>query len=312
MENQIMEEDVLRKVVKNIPLGLVVSREGLHRKVYYVNRTAHEVMGYTKDEYIKLVEAGWSGFMDIDLRRVIQENHERIRRGESFEVLAKAKTKSSAYKWLLVQVVVRLYEGAVCYVSYMDVTERIEKEDLLRRERESEQRREREALREQAARDSFTGLLNRGTMEVRIQETLCGGSSGKEYAYIALDVDDFKKINDAYGHSVGDMLILRVAELLTRTFGEESYVGRMGGDEFSVFVQDIPDRRDICARAESICLGLREEKEALGLMEEPSVSIGIAFGPEQGTSFDELYHRADKALYRIKNEQKNGIAICGI
>lgn len=314
MEKKILEEHVLRKVMKNIPFGLVVSKEGLRRKVYYVNQTAHELMGYTKEEYVKLVEKGWTGFVDVDLRKVIRENHRQIRTGEPFEVLSQARTKDGRNKWFLCRIVVRMQEGPLSYVSYMDVTERIEQEQLRIKEQET--------LREQAAKDSFTKLLNRGTMEQRVRDALEACPEQSEYGYIALDVDNFKQINDVYGHGAGDMLILALAELLTEVFGEECQIGRMGGDEFAVFIPEVESREMVFERAERVrrelhgekaFLGfageLHGEKASLGLAEEPSVSIGIAFGPESGKSFEELYRRADEALYKVKNEQKNGISV---
>lgn len=300
MENQVLEDVVLQKVMRNIPLGLIVSKEGLKRKVYYVNQTAHEVMGYSKEEYIALVEKGWSHFTDVNLRQVIRDNHEKIRTGEPFEVLAKTKTKSGETKWLLHQIVVRMNEGPSCYVCYMDVTDKMERERL--------RDREEEALREMAARDSFTKLYNRGTMEKLVEQTLCKEEEA-QHAYIALDVDNFKQINDVYGHAMGDMLILEVSKLLKNVFNQKSSVARMGGDEFAVFMRDIEEREDVCDRAERVLAGLREQKDGMGLTKAPTLSIGIAFTPEAGMSFSELYHRADQALYRVKNDDKNGIAV---
>lgn len=300
MENQVLEEAVFQKVLKNIPLGLVVSKEGRQRKVYYVNQTAYEVMGYSKEEYVALVERGWSKFMDVNIRQVIRDNHKQIRTGEPFEVLAKAKTKSGEERWLLNRIVVRLNEGSSCYVSFMDVTDKIERERLRMQEEKD--------LREQASRDSFTKLYNRGTMEQLVEKALHSAKKS-QCAYITLDVDNFKHINDAYGHAMGDMLILQLAKLLKREFHQNASVARMGGDEFAVFVRDVKEREAVCEKAARVLTGLREQKDEMGLMTEPTLSIGIAFTPEAGRSFSELYHRADEALYHVKNEEKNGIAV---
>lgn len=301
MENHLFEEKVLEKVVKNIPLGVVVTREGRCRKIYYVNRFAYELLGYSRQEYIESVEESWAEFLGIDIKQIIRDNNEKIRSGESFELLSKTQTKSGEEKWLLCQVVVKMAEGPLCYISYQDVTEWVNQEQV--------RYKERQALREQASRDSFTKLLNRGTMEHLVGEALDADSDSKEYAYITLDVDDFKHINDVYGHGRGDMLILKVADLLTEFFKEETFVGRMGGDEFAVFCKNVENRDTIYQQAQHVMERLRREQEELGLKEAPTVSIGIAFGPEAGTSFLELYRRADEALYRVKNEQKNGIAV---
>lgn len=300
MKNQVMEETLIQSVIQNIPLGLIVSKEGRQRKVYYVNQTAHEVMGYSKEEYIELVEKGWAHFMDINLRQVIRDNHEKIRKGEPFEVLTKAVTKNGEEKWLLHRIVVRMEEGPLCYVSYMDVTDKVEREHL--------RVREQEVLREQATRDSFTKLYNRGTMEHLIEKALSADGQS-QCAYIALDVDNFKRINDVYGHDMGDMLIMELSKLLKRVFKHKSMVARMGGDEFSVFVKEVETREDIYIKAEQVLAELRELKDEIGLRIAPTLSIGIAFTPEAGKSFSELYHRADTALYRVKNDEKNGVAI---
>lgn len=302
MENQVLEEAVFRKVLKNIPLGLVVSKEGKQRKVYYVNQNAYEMMGYSREEYVALVENGWANFVHVDIRQIIRENHAQIRAGKAFEVLAKAKRKDGDERWLLHQVVVHLNEGPLCYVSYMDVTDRMEREQLWRKEEAR--------LREQVMRDSFTKLYNRGTMEQIVGETLRNLEKA-QHAYIALDVDDFKKINDDYGHAMGDMLILEVAKLLKKEFGQEAAVARMGGDEFAVFLKDVKKRETVSDTAERVLVKLRSQKAVLGFQKEPTLSIGIAFTPEGGASFSELYHRADEALYRVKNGEKNGVAVYG-
>lgn len=300
MENQVLEGAVLQKVMKNIPLGLVVSKEGFRRKVYFVNQTAYHSMGYSKEEYIELVQKGWSYFTDVNVRQVVRDNHEKIRRGEPFEVLAKTKTKSGEGRWMLYQIVVRMKEGPLCYVSFMDVTDKMERE----RSREKEQ----EQLRELALRDSFTKLYNRGTMEQLVEERLCG-TDASQCAYITFDVDNFKQINDVYGHTMGDMLILEVAKQLKKVFNRKASVARMGGDEFAVFLQDVKEREDVYESAERVLEILREQKDSMGLKSAPTLSVGIAFTPEAGMSFPELYRRADQALYRVKNNTKNGIAV---
>lgn len=238
--------------------------------------------------------------MDVNMREIIRENHEKIRTGEPFEVLAKAETKNGEEKWLLHRIVVRMEEGPLCYLSYMDVTDKVEQEHL--------RIREQEVLREQASRDSFTKLYNRGTMEQLVEKALSTARQS-QCAYIALDVDNFKCINDVYGHDMGDLLIMEVSKLLKREFKHKASVARMGGDEFAVLVRDIEKREDVYAKAERVLAELREMKGDMGLKIAPTLSIGIAFAPEAGENFSELYHRADTALYRVKNEEKNGVAV---
>lgn len=91
MDNWRLEEQVFAKVMRNIPFGMVVCREGLKRKVYYVNQAAYTMLGYTRDEYVQMVQNGWHNFIHVDIREIIRENHEAICSGEEFEVITKAR-----------------------------------------------------------------------------------------------------------------------------------------------------------------------------------------------------------------------------
>lgn len=301
MENSVLEEKVFHKVMKNVPFGLVVSGEGRERKVYYVNQMAYHMLGYTREEYIKKVQGGWSRFLDIDLREVMRDHHEEILTGEPFELTVLTETKDGNKKWLSFRVMVSMELKPVSYITITDVTEKVEKNRRYAREREY--------LKDCAARDSMTRLLNRGTMEERIKEELEAVEEGQNYAYIALDLDNFKQINDMYGHWAGDSIIMGISNILREVYGNNARIGRMGGDEFAVFIPDVKDRAQIQSQADEVLRRLRLQKEMIGMAEEPTASIGIAFGPEDGRSFRELYHRADEALYQVKNEEKNSIAI---
>lgn len=301
MENSVLEEKVFHKVMKNVPFGLVVSSEGRKRKVYYVNTMAYHMLGYTREEFIEKVQDGWSRFVDIDLRTVMREHHEEILTGESFELTAQTETKDGNKKWLSFRVMVSMELKPVSYITITDVTEKVEKNRRYAREREY--------LKDCAARDSMTRLLNRGTMEECIKEELEAVEEGQNYAYIALDLDNFKQINDMYGHWAGDSIIMGISNILREVYGNNARIGRMGGDEFAVFIPDVKDRAQIQSQADEVLRRLRLQKEMIGMAEEPTASIGIAFGPEDGRSFRELYHRADEALYQVKNEEKNSIAI---
>ena len=112
-----------------------------------------------------------------------------------------------------------------------------------------------------------------------------------------------------YGHWAGDSIIMGISNILREVYGNNARIGRMGGDEFAVFIPDVKDRAQIQSQADEVLRRLRLQKEMIGMAEEPTASIGIAFGPEDGRSFRELYHRADEALYQVKNEEKDSIAI---
>lgn len=307
MDNPMSEEKVLREIMGNVPFGLVVTGEGRDRRIYYMNAMAHRLLGYTREEYEEKIRRGWNTFIDIDLRALINENLEQMKNGKPIEILAPAQTKNGEIRWLLFQIVVRLEEDPVSYVSYIDMTKRVNEE--------RRQEREYQYVKDRAMRDSLTRLFNRGTMEELIKARLADGDSGMrrdsggETAYLAFDVDNFKEINDAYGHYMGDRLILLVADLLSEHFKEYDFVGRMGGDEFAVFASQVESREAVKRRAERFLSELHNKKDEMGLKEPPTVSIGIAFGARPGTDFLQLYNWADEALYRVKRQNKNGVAV---
>lgn len=121
-----------------------------------------------------------------------------------------------------------------------------------------------------------------------------------------LDLDDFKAVNDTYGHLAGDRLLIQFGAILQQLSREEDIVCRFGGDEFAVFLKDLNDAAVVQRKAELYIKTLWETLlEPQGYM-TASVSIGIAMAPQQGNSFVELYQKADKALYYVKQNGKNG------
>ena len=168
----------------------------------------------------------------------------------------------------------------------------------------TEECEQREMLRELADRDSLTGLLNKKSTEERITASLeeLGPVEGTG-CLIMLDLDNFKKINDMMGHIFGDAVLSSVAQLLRATYGE-CPVGRVGGDEFMVFVRSC-NEEELSARlgafTEAICAMHRSSSSSFRM----SVSTGASRFPQDRTTFKELYKKADTALYSVKQEGKN-------
>lgn len=141
-------------------------------------------------------------------------------------------------------------------------------------------------LIENSSEDALTGALNRRAAQERIEELLTHVRCGFLFM---LDVDDFKKINDSRGHTAGDVLLARLVEGIRKEFRQEDITGRIGGDEFVIFMPDTGDAAVACQKAESLLARLA----ALG--EGMSVSIGIAAFPADGGTYQALYEKADAA-----------------
>ena len=163
-----------------------------------------------------------------------------------------------------------------------------------------DQRTQEQRLIQKSSIDAMTGALNRETAEEQIGERLDHVVSGFFYM---LDVDDFKSINDNMGHSAGDALLSQLVKEMKKVFRREDIIGRIGGDEFIVFMGDVKDRKVACSKAEYLLRRLAKSKTAF------SVSVGISAYPADGSSYQELYKAADAAMYEAKREGKNKYSI---
>lgn len=166
-----------------------------------------------------------------------------------------------------------------------------------------EQKKETIALKEKAERDPLTGLFNRLTAQTHINNALM--EENLLCALMMLDIDNFKNINDTFGHIYGDAVLSELARILRESVRESDIVGRVGGDELVVFLRGLNDRQAAERKAEKICQALRMSFSAGTQQCGISCSLGIAFAPEDGSSFEDLYSKADHALYCAKRMGKN-------
>ncbi len=153
-------------------------------------------------------------------------------------------------------------------------------------------------------KDSLTGFLNRRYFEEKINNYMLKPKASG--AFFMMDLDNFKAVNDTYGHAAGDNLILAFAEVLRKNVRERDYVCRIGGDEFAIFYPEMDREHVIRDRAENIIEMFKQEKIAMGYR-NCSVSIGIMTKLPNNEYMDcnELYQAADKALYHVKNNGKD-------
>ena len=162
-----------------------------------------------------------------------------------------------------------------------------------------------------ARTDDLTGACNKKHTEAEIEEWLEEAPLDMLQAFMMLDIDQFKQVNDQYGHVVGDEALRRVGRLLQEEFRDLDIIGRIGGDEFVVMMKNVRDMDIVRKRARCLC----EEAEQIRIPDAKkcriTVSIGIACAPENGKSYKELYKRADKALYQTKENGRNGYTVYG-
>ena len=157
--------------------------------------------------------------------------------------------------------------------------------------------------------DALTLTVTRRSGEERIKAILARGDV--PCAMIMVDVDNFKGINDTYGHGYGDKVLQMVAHLLQDSFRSTDVVCRMGGDEFMVFVVGVPEDDWAENKANNLLMRLSATPAPDGRDANISISMGIVLSPRYGTTFEELYRKADHALYNAKRAGKNCCHVFG-
>ncbi|MBN1062936.1 diguanylate cyclase [Clostridium botulinum] len=167
------------------------------------------------------------------------------------------------------------------------------------------EKRENEKLLFKAQRDSLTEIYNKITSQDMIEECINNSIEGDKHVLFIIDVDDFKSINDTLGHLTGDSVLKDISIKITEIFNEDSIIGRIGGDEFIVFLKNIESENCIHKKAEQLVKGFRESYTGKVDGYKVSGSIGIARYPENGITLEELFSNADKALYCAKKQGKD-------
>lgn len=161
-------------------------------------------------------------------------------------------------------------------------------------------------LEQAAAIDKMTGMLNKDAAEEKMRE-LCESETG---FLCMLDLDSFKLVNDLYGHEMGDRVLVLFADILQRQMRHDDACGRIGGDEFILFLRNMKlesELKQFIARISEVYL--TEVGELLGKQIPLGVSVGAVSIPEHGRNYEELFREADDALYSVKQNGRHGLNI---
>lgn len=188
------------------------------------------------------------------------------------------------------------YDGKISHIigrSYDISTERAVREKLLR----------------EVQLDPLTRIYNKTASGEIVDAFLEKSTQGTHVLYV-IDIDDFKKINDTFGHTVEDMVISDIATLIREQFTDEAVVGRVGGDEFMVFVKDT-SLQEAEAKAEQLCTNVQKTLSGDGAVIVVTLSVGMAVTGKDGYDYSTLFERADHAMYHIKKNGKNHYGFAG-
>jgi diguanylate cyclase (GGDEF)-like protein len=168
-----------------------------------------------------------------------------------------------------------------------------------------------EALQEAALHDSLTGLPNRNLFFDRIDKMWKQSVRYQRHFAIAfIDLDDFKEVNDTYGHDVGDLLLKELGRSFQEGVRASDTIARFGGDEFLAILDGVDDEVDAKIVARKLIAMATEDRNLKGHKIKIGVSVGLAvFSPDKGENVQDLLRRADEAMYAVKKTAKNGFEI---
>ena len=166
----------------------------------------------------------------------------------------------------------------------------------------TKRRRAEERIAHLAHYDSLTDLPNRIQFSERLEHSLKAIRPGEQLAVLYIDIDEFKSVNDALGHPIGDELLKSVAERLRGCLKQTDVAARLGGDEFAVIQTAIRDRSETTRLVNEIHSAIRQPLDCMGHLITTDASIGIALAPGDGVDLDQLLRNADLALYGAKGD----------
>lgn len=195
--------------------------------------------------------------------------------------------------------------GAWDFITKTDLTPKLLERTVLHA---IQRKRHEQEMHRLIRHDSLTGLSNRLMFEEQLKRAVSRAKrEGTRCAVLAMDLDDFKQVNDSLGHDVGDLLLRLVADRLQRGLREEDILARLGGDEFAVLIENTESMNHLRIIAEKLLEALRAPTPIRGISSRVTGSFGIAIYPDHGQSPLEMMRYADIALYAAKDDGRNRV-----
>jgi diguanylate cyclase (GGDEF)-like protein/PAS domain S-box-containing protein len=261
--------------------------------IVYDSPAVTRVLGFAADERLGKSSMDYIHADDVPL---LVNTFERVSAGVSETVEIRLLRRDGDWRWAEIHLSNLLDEPDVAGIvaNFRDVTER----------RQLEGR-----LAHQAFHDDLTGLANRALFQDRVEHALAAGSrSASRLAVIFIDLDDFKTVNDAHGHGVGDEVLVEVGRRIGVAVRSGDTCARFGGDEFAILLENLPQPGIAYEVGARLLESLREEIVTAAGPVELNASLGIVFS--SGTSeASELIRNADLAMYEAKGQGKGRFEI---
>lgn len=285
------QEEIFSKAFHSSPYGIILTRmpDG---KVFNVNVGFENITGYLAKELMgrSILETNFW----IDKLEHTVAIKELLKKGSVQNVELKFRKKSGEIMTgLLSADIIIINNEKIILSSISDISER---------------KRTEEHITHLAQHDALTDLPNRVLFEDRLKQAIALAGRNKELlALMYLDIDFFKQINDNFGHTVGDSVLMGAARRMLDSVRKSDTVARIGGDEFVVLLQEIKEGNEALFIAEQIRLALNRPFELAGHFISTSPSIGLVLYPEHGADELQLIRNADIAMYKAKESGRNNV-----
>lgn len=306
MSTEIDNAEQLRRYQERYHYGLkaahiCIFEVDVQRQLYTVFNNAEDIFNKSGEQILAEVQpfsklppeeyrlAASAYFAHPEDEETINEAFRNILRGEPATYQARMKAGDTGFIWCKVDVT-PIMENGIPVRMIGVITDINQLKDQIGR------------LEIKSRLDGFTRLYSKAYAETLMKKTL-KDNPGKNHALLILDLDNFKEINDTYGHDMGDEVLKSVAANLPEVLDRSDVIGRFGGDEFVVLIAGYPSREALCERLDRL---LDASDNACRVTK----SIGVSLFPEHGSEFPALFKKADEALYRAK-EKKNRYVIFG-
>ena len=168
-------------------------------------------------------------------------------------------------------------------------------------------------LEKRAKTDTLTGLSNKSATEDLVRMMVSNYRQEDEHsALLIIDVDHFKQVKDSFGHAEGDRVLAEIGRIIKNCCRSADVAGRIGGDEFLIFMRHIEDPENACRLAERLQRNVASAFAGDRVTQKVSLSVGIAICPENGKDYDSLFRAADEALYDVKKNGRGAYRICPV
>ena len=285
-------------ILKTVPAGMIRVDARDCKTVLWHNGIFLDMIGYTNEQFEKELHNECTYMHPDDLKRALSLVMGMKKTGENVLFEARAYTRAKEE---------RLWTVTLCYISGEDSWDGIPSYYSIGLDITSE-RRQIEKLQHKAEKDALTGIYNRDATETQIRGFLSEKPKTMS-ALFMIDTDNFKHINDTHGHMTGDIVLSEMASGMKKMIRDTDLVGRIGGDEFTIFMKNISSVEVAEKKAAELLEMFNHLFEHDKKVVKVSCSIGISVYPKDGNTFEEMYQCADKALYKAKTNGKNSYVL---